>query len=200
MKTLANKNNRIIIVVIYNFENLKIHCTTELMDDHRTALQRLCRICGENIPRGAKQWDKNKKRKQILSCYNIDIDNDSNNIHPPLICNGCCTRMSRIEAARWKRLYTQSAGMATWQEHSELCKVCSRKPAKGRPSKACKNRGRPPGETANETIQYIRNASAPNWAKNVHIERVSTSQVNPSHLSCTVCKCIVDSPVELQWG
>ena len=74
MKILANKNE--------NY-SLKGHCTTVLIDDHHTALQMLCSICGENIPRGAKQWDKNKKREQILSCYNIDIDNDSNNIHPP---------------------------------------------------------------------------------------------------------------------
>jgi len=76
------------------------------MEEHRNRLQKLCHICGKNIPRGGKCWEKRKKKELILPYYDINIEEDNDDIHPPTICNRCLACMSRIEAAHGRVRYT----------------------------------------------------------------------------------------------
>ena len=171
------------------------------MDDHKRELVKLCRICGKNIPRGAKRWEKQKKRDLVLSCYTVDIASDSDDIHPPTICNGCYARMSRLSVSRGKNHYTPAEGIVTvWSPHTDSCFVCHAKSGVGRPAKSTKNRGRPPGETTNTIIAHIRVSAAPSVAMSVDTARICSSQVNPSHLTCAMCQCIADAPVALACG
>ena len=137
----------------------------------------------------------------MLSCYTVDIASDSDDIHPPTICNGCYARMSRLSVSRGKNHYTPAEGIVTvWSPHTDSCFVCHAKSGVGRPAKSTKNRGRPPGETTNTIIAHIRVSAAPSVAMSVDTARICSSQVNPSHLTCAMCQCIADAPVALACG
>ena len=137
-----------------------------------------------------------------MSCYDINIEEDNDDIHPPTICNRCLAHMSRIEATHGRVRYTPDPELspATWCVHSEACVVCNAAPAKGRPKKATKNRGRPPGETTNHLIRHITSVSGPSITANTSSSRISSSQVNPAHIICSTCSSIVDEPVALSCG
>ena len=137
----------------------------------------------------------------MLSCYTVDIASDSDDVHPPTICNGCYARMSRLSASRGKKHYTPAEGIVTvWSPHTDSCSLCHAKPGEGRPAKSTKNRGRPTGETTNTIIAHIEESAASSVAMSVDTARICSSQVNPSHLTCAVCQCVADAPVALVCG
>ena len=137
------------------------------MDGHKRELGKLCRICGKNIPRGAKRWEK---QDRVLSCYTVDIASDSDDIHPPTICNGCYARMSRPSASRGKKHYTPAEGTVTaWSPHTDSCFLCHAKSGAGRPAKS---RGQPPGETTNIIIAHIREPVAPSVTMSMDTARI----------------------------
>ena len=66
---------------------------------HKVKLHQLCRICGE---RTLKHRDKKKPKdcdnyvKSIKSVFNIDVQDDNEQIHPKTMCHRCYTKVIRF--------------------------------------------------------------------------------------------------------
>ena len=173
------------------------------MDQHKNILKSLCRICGEKISRKSKTWKKERKESDVRACYDVNIHNDDDNIHPQHICNQCFSSMMKILAAR-KTKYHQPAReiqVVTWEPHCDDCKVCQEQShGKRRRPKKIPGHGHQSGETINLIVAHVRDESGSQCAQNVSPERISSYSINSSHLTCPVCHHIVDGPIHLKCG
>ena len=166
-------------------------------DHHAAQLRRCCRICGHLLC-------KSKKRATTYSCtakrdtldkIGIDINNDSEGIHPNSICNSCNTKIARAAAGGQGSTIT----VFKWSPHSgEDCAVCYHFQSLsegGRPKGAI--RGRPPS-----AVEELLSTAHPSWGdpSSLTLERFSPTShsVSLSDLQCKKCLCIVDRPVMTQ--
>ena len=89
--------------------------------EHSQALQKLCRLCGENINRYRVTYSCQAKKDDLCKAFQLNIDNDSDNVHPPNFCDSCYAIMVRkIKAIQDKKPYIQSLNIFSWSEHSHL--------------------------------------------------------------------------------
>ena len=55
--------------------------------EHAKNLEKLCRISGHHIPGKSKSYHKSLFKTELLRFYDIDIDSDVVDVHPPFVCN-----------------------------------------------------------------------------------------------------------------
>ena len=70
------------------------------MEFHENKLALLCRLCGEKfiLSRGYAEARAASELKEIIQhAYNIDIEEDVPNIHPPSVCNKCYMKLYRLQ-------------------------------------------------------------------------------------------------------
>ena len=104
--------------------------------EHGLKLKCMCRR-GVKIPINSKSHPKENFKSAITSLYNIDIDCDSENIHPPKICTACRLRLTRHSQAE-DDIEINLPVLFEFLPHSINCNICFVKP--GRPKKILKRK------------------------------------------------------------
>ena len=106
------------------------------MDGHLSFLRTACRLCGKVLSRKSDFADKSLFKNELLNQFQINIEEDLEEIHPNSICAGCKQSLYRIrgntdvhaKVSTSKRPYL-------WTSHSEGNCPCNKK-ARGRPPKS----------------------------------------------------------------
>ena len=108
------------------------------MDQHKTNMSNLCRVCG----RKARGYTHNKcsdKCKAILmSVCGIEVEMEDDDIYPKIVCNSCYISLSNRMKAKEKGEVFTSPPIHSWNPHTGSCQVCSgvsSQSAGGRPKK-----------------------------------------------------------------
>ena len=101
--------------------------------NHRSALQGLCRLCGQCIQRRAIA--KQKLANVITNSLSLDLSLDNDDVHPPHICEPCERKL-----ARWKEKNSKKAKkkgglsitpdginiqLTEFKAHNDSCSVCA---------------------------------------------------------------------------
>lgn len=106
------------------------------MDGHLSFLRTACRLCGKVLSRKPDFSDKRLFKDELLSHFEINIEEDVEQIHPGGICSGCKRSLYRIRANKdvptSKRAYL-------WTSHCEGNCPCTKK-ARGRPPKSAEEK------------------------------------------------------------
>ena len=106
------------------------------MDGHLSFLRTACRLCGKVLSRKSDFADKSLFKNELLNQFQINIEEDLEEIHPNSICAGCKRSLYRIrgntdvhaKVSTSKRPYL-------WTSHSEGNCPCNKK-ARGLPPKS----------------------------------------------------------------
>ena len=177
-------------------------------DQHLTALQLLCRVCGEKVKPA-------KKRRNVYNCINhstdlrttfgIDVLQDKPTIHPTHFCHSCKVA---IYNAKTKGITLQK--VFSWKQHNgAACETCLRAmtvQVGGRRAKA--NIGRPAILSKRSLLSHIRHVALPSYqplseSKEAATHRPCTITTPPQYavavddLVCCICINILNQPIEL---
>lgn len=173
------------------------------MDFHLTCLAKSCRICGRYKSQKNNDYEYNCSdsdiRIQILSVYEVDINDDHPSIHPPKLCNNCYAKCLKKE----KNPSYQPAEPLNWEIHRDECKLCEKftdKQRGGRKRKMTGGRGRPKksyqvDDDSEKTSITICNEIIPPSIIDVMPE-IDRFRNPPSDLVCPICKDIFDQPIQ----
>lgn len=104
------------------------------MDKHVAFLRNLCRLCGNSVKNKADVAKKSAFKRELLEKFNINIDEDSCEIHPEKVCPPCKRLLYRVRESGNVDAVSISRTMVNWTSHVEgNCRCTSGK--KGRPAK-----------------------------------------------------------------
>lgn len=107
----------------------------QLMDEHISFLENLCRLCGKGLSSKADLAHKNSFKLELLVQFEINVENDSEEVHPLWICPACKRLLYRIRGTGGDPHQIETSKRPhSWIEHSEEKCPCIMK-ARGRPSK-----------------------------------------------------------------
>ena len=137
------------------------------LSKHTFRLHTLCRLCGERVKRKVKDKFETPKLcakyvKDILSCFEVDVQEDSEHKHPRSACPKCYRRL--INRKTRPNLDSQAAENATkiahrasfvWTDYNPCatiteCTVCSHFHSTGKG-------GRPQKVNKHEYVTAFRN-------------------------------------------
>ena len=67
------------------------------MEEHIQYLETVCRLCGKNLTRSKASVAKKETLKvELWKKFQINVDLDRREIHPPSICSGCKRFLYRV--------------------------------------------------------------------------------------------------------
>ena len=100
-------------------------------DAHRSKISKLCRLCGKiassNISRPKEKFEEDLKQY-----YGVNVEDDSDAIHPSNVCGSCVRFLYRLRKASSVHL---AKIPFTWEPHNDSnCSLCTEE-RKGRPNK-----------------------------------------------------------------
>ena len=97
------------------------------MDTHRSCLKSLRRICARSSSSRKQRFSACKNHRKELLAFGIDIEKDSVDVHPEIICQACQQPIIRCEASKRKQLpYRPLQKEFQWAEYSnDECITCS---------------------------------------------------------------------------
>ncbi|PIK36054.1 hypothetical protein BSL78_27119 [Apostichopus japonicus] len=100
------------------------------MDLHRALLSCICRLCGTRGHEiaASKLTPKCNLSRDIYSSLDIDINEDSQDIHPPSICDTCRLKVSRWKKNKYNRkkdLQPPNITIHEFSAHDDACQVCA---------------------------------------------------------------------------
>ena len=105
------------------------------MDENISFLENLCRLCGKGLSSKAGLAHKNSFKLELLVKFEINVDNDSEEVHPLSICPACKRLLYRIRGTGGDPHQIETSKRPhSWTEHSEEKCSCIKK-SRGRPSK-----------------------------------------------------------------
>ncbi len=168
------------------------------------ALLKLCRLCGGNINRFRVQHSCQIRKDELYKAFQLHVEDDSADIHPPKFCDSCYAIMIRkIKAIETNILYMHSLAIISWSEHSDVnCMTCEKHQTVkkgGRPKKQQKNRGKPITNSCYDIIQHIMNIALPMLYNNETSFQPHplTMNIQQSDVQCAICLGTLNSPVQL---
>ena len=104
------------------------------MDKHVAFLKNVCRLCGNSVKNKADVAKKTAFKLELLEKFNINIDEDSREIHPEKVCPPCKRLLYRVRESGNAAEISVSRTIEKWTSHVEdSCRCTSGK--KGRPAK-----------------------------------------------------------------
>ena len=111
------------------------------MNKHVAFLKNFCRLCGNSVKNKADVAKKTAFKRELLEKFNINIDEDSSEIHPEKVRPPCKRLLYRVrESAGNAAEISISRTIEKWTSHVEdNCRCTSGK--KGRPAKKRDHRG-----------------------------------------------------------
>ena len=174
------------------------------MDHHKQILDRLCRICGQNVQRYKTKYISTKHTTK-LSLVGIDPSMDNPVVHPAYFCHGCYTTLARKEAAsKTGKVFSTTLAVCSWEIHYDngICKTCKKiEEIKrgGRRKKLSTFSGRP---ITNKLTTYIRDIAPPSYRPpKCNLQYLMPSSVAAyftlNDLECSLCHDVLDRPVHL---
>ena len=100
-------------------------------DAHRSKISKLCRLCGK-IASSNTSRPKEKIKEDFKQYYGVNVEDDSDSIHPSNVCGGCVRFLYCLRKS-------SSVPLAkipfTWEPHNDSnFSICTEE-RKGRPSK-----------------------------------------------------------------
>ena len=159
---------------------------------HLSELKRHCRFCANVISEGKYSFPCNKNTV-LLAKMGIKVDDDTKDVHPPIVCLSC-----RTKAAQFSDKVNSALKVFKWTAHTgQSCAVCllfRTQKKGGRPRKKQKNRGRP-----SSLVSRIMSSAPKSWrgSSPLIVSRfLQTAAIAMQDLQCTLCSCIVDQPLE----
>ena len=167
---------------------------------HKSQLQVHCRVCTGKL--GRVSYACEKHAKMLLECIDLNVSNDSPNVHPTKFCNNCYAVIKKISKALLDGTTARSSLQPfSFEQHNEgSCRVCThfREKAKGGRPRKHKNIASCP----RSVVDHIRAVAGPSLRciLPLTIERFFTpapGSFSLSDLKCPVCQNVVDEPVEL---
>ena len=190
------------------------------MSEHTFRLHSLCRLCGERVKRKLKDKFVTPKLyakyvKDILSCFEVDVQEDSEHKHPRSVCQKCYRRV--INRKTRPNLDSQAAENATkiaqrassvWTDYDPTatiteCTVCSHFHSTGkggRPQKVNKQvqkRNLSDGASDISFLPSFTSASTP--VKSDTVPSVSQSACMPPSAAAPVRVDTATSPLAKQY-
>ena len=66
------------------------------MDKHVAFLRNVCRLCGNSVKNKADVAKKTAFKRELLEKFDINIDEDSSEIHPEKVCPPCKRLLYRV--------------------------------------------------------------------------------------------------------
>ena len=136
------------------------------MDKHAQELQLVCRRSGikfSQLGSGSPVRISELSREAILACFNVDISQDSKEVHPPSLCHRCAKVIRRYEAARQDLRFFEHRGggcsdrCIEWLPHKRTgCTFCasSHRDSVGRPPKRRKSSAVLPPPATSEPLEF----------------------------------------------
>lgn len=110
------------------------------MDGHLLFLRTACRLCGNVLSKKSDFADKSLFKNEFLSQFQINIDEDLEDIHPNNVCAGCKRSLYRIRGnTDVQAKKSTSKRPYLWASHSEGSCPCIKK-ARGRPPKCAEEK------------------------------------------------------------
>ena len=93
---------------------------------HQKELKKFCRVCGERISRNRVSFSCQQHADNIAQTFELFCRDDNPDVHPPVICHGCFSIMTRSKkAAEEGKQYHHSVKTFSWTSHSpDECTVC----------------------------------------------------------------------------
>ena len=168
------------------------------MSNHAEELTKHCRVCGKRLTRKSILKHKHDLKQSLKTCYDINIDEDTDEVHPPDVCYVCVCQMKRIQNAQDSAFFKPIAAPFLWKAHTEaMCTVCQHYGTTFRGGRPKKNYGRPKGECVSHTIEAISQVSGEAIASGISTSRIVAAHILEVHIACVLCECIVDAPVQL---
>lgn len=171
------------------------------MEAHKERLKNLCRVCGRKPTRGYVHKKCSDKCQGVLSSVlGIEVSTEPENIYPPGVCNGCYLILRQKQKGD---IRATNLTPHTWLPHSEEeCQICTALPSTGGKPKRRKVtlevKGRPNADDNTRAIlAKLADLNVPNYG---HAPLNTTCFLsNPilPDLTCTICQCIPNQPVEV---
>ena len=129
------------------------------MDSHRKYICDRCRICAGRVDSDKRRCEVYSFKDGCKALWNVEINEDSAEIHPVWTCHKCRKTLSRFQVSQksGKRYQTDKKPFE-WLPHSPLNCICSKedleKPHSSGPGRPSKASGGSETDTASETEQH----------------------------------------------
>ena len=89
------------------------------MDKHVAFLKNVCRLCGNSVKNKADVAKKTAFKRELLEKFNINIDEDSSEIHPEKVCPPCKRLLYRVRESGNAAEISVSRTIEKWTSHVE---------------------------------------------------------------------------------
>ena len=168
---------------------------------HSVQLAKHCRVCSQVLKPNSHC---NNVAKEFWDSINVNVAEDSAEVHPPFVCINCYSKMKK----RAKENCISTLEVYNWQPHMEpecpACELFATQSKGGRPKKARKNRGRPRTTVLKKALDGLHQSVPPPWKAPhpLEIARFLTPSagITLEDLQCKACTCIVERPVKTICG
>lgn len=132
-------------------------------------------------------------RSVLSTVYSIPVDEESDDIYPPDVCNSCylVLRRSSLKGDTGRIL-----DLFSWAPHSENCNICTSSVG-GRPKKRAM--GRPSADEAAERniVRRINSMHTQEFTDFPVEKSICLSSPHLDDLLCQLCQCIPRHPIEV---
>ena len=178
--------------------------------DHQDALSRLCRVCGGTTNKHRVSYSCMDHQESLRMAFSIEVQDDSDEIHPARFCMRCSSVMKRkLKALEEGNPYLQSMEIFEWAKHDSNCNACTHFCAiqkGGRPKNSRKNRGRPSENGYHDLIKHAQQISPISFYSDtmnytslqVHVP--AFLNIDSQDLECFICLGVLNGPIRLSCG
>ena len=175
---------------------------------HQNELKRFCRVCGQKISKNRVSFSCQQHADNIAKTFGVLCSDDNPDLHPPFICHGCYSIMSRSKKAMKEgKQYHHGVEVFSWSSHSpDQCSVCDhfeKVSTGGRPKKSKRRHsGRPATISTRSAVDHIHSIAPPSFfptheAPAREVTQLDSTSVVTAELVRKLCSRILDQPVQL---
>lgn len=109
----------------------------QCMEEHRSFLVNCCRLCARSLKGKIDVAHKRSIKWELWLKFgiNVDVDRDSEGIHPLSICPACRQLLHRVRDTTYISVVSTSRQPFSRKSHNEDCPFLCKKGKTGRPSR-----------------------------------------------------------------
>ena len=174
---------------------------------HQKELKKFCWVCGERISRNRVSFSCQQHADNIAQTFELFCRDDNPDVHPPVICHGCFSIMTRSKkAAEEGKQYHHSVKTFSWTSHSpDECTVCEhfeKVSSGGQPKKMRRKSGRPATISTSSAVDHIHSIAPPSFfptndTSAREVTQPDSNSVISAELVCKLCTKMLDQPIQL---
>lgn len=98
------------------------------MDSHQLLLSKHCRVCGKRLCKKSQgrstSYSCVEHNEALLTCFGIDIGEDSESVHPTMFCSRCYAITKRAESSKGNKVYRHAVSPMEWTPHYDIDTGC----------------------------------------------------------------------------